>query len=288
MELGDVSKSLTRALSKAWELALKELLESKHLYQKTVVDLDTELASHKLKLKSSTDQALLAKTYSRISIDPIAVGTVLQAARGTYEIFNVTLVLSNVKLFCAKCDRIEAYMPVAFKDLSADHAGNRYFCFDNVQIFALSYRCQSCRGTPETFLVSRRGSSLRLEGRSPMESVDVPNYIPKIESKYFRDALIAMNSGKTLAAFIYLRTFIEQVARRVTGMKKRETGDAILAEYGSRLPQKYRDLMPSLREFYGKISEALHDAREDVELFKSAIEQIQRHFEIRKVFDIPE
>ncbi len=44
--------------------------------------------------------------------------------------------------------------------------------------------------------------------------------------------------------------------------------------------------MPSLGEWYGKISEALHEANEDDALFNKALAEIDHHFDIRRVFKI--
>lgn len=101
-------------------------------------------------------------------------------------------------------------------------------------------------------------------------------------------AVIAFNSGKILAALFYLRTFIEQFARRVTGLTGKVTGDEILDDYYKSLPAPTRDEMPSLREWYDKLSDALHSAREDAPLFETAKTQIEKHFDIRRVFNIPE
>jgi hypothetical protein len=118
--------------------------------------------------------------------------------------------------------------------------------------------------------------------------VEVPAYVPGKESWLYRDAVIAFNSGKVLAALFYLRTFVEQFARRVTGLTGRATGEEILSEYYEILPAPTKDQMPSLREWYEKLSEALHSAREDSELFKAAKAEIERHFDIRRVFKMPE
>ena len=52
-----------------------------------------------------------------------------------------------------------------------------------------------------------------------MEQVILPSFIPKHEKHLFRDAVIAYQAGKFLAAVFYLRTFIEQFARRVAGIQ---------------------------------------------------------------------
>jgi hypothetical protein len=119
-----------------------------------------------------------------------------------------------------------------------------------------------------------------------MEQVEVPKYIPKEERLLFRDALIAAHGGKILAALFYLRVFIEQFARRVTGETGRRYGDELMEEYGKTLPDQYRSMMPSLREWFEKLSEPIHAARDDEKLFEEAKEAITQHFEIRKVFKI--
>jgi hypothetical protein len=61
-----------------------------------------------------------------------------------------------------------------------------------------------------------------------------------------------------------------------------------MEEYGKTLPDDKRRLMPSLREWYEKLSEPIHTATDDNGRFEEALAAIEKHFEIRKVFDIPE
>ena len=140
------------------------------------------------------------------------------------------------------------------------------------------------------FLVRRDGWRITLDGRSPMEEVDVRTFLPKAEKIFFRDALVAVHGGKVLAGLFYLRTFIEQFARRQTGITDK-FGDAVMKAYGDILPTQHRDHMPSLRSLYERLSEALHAARcdkNDEALFEKAREDIEKHFDIRRVFKIPE
>lgn len=129
---------------------------------------------------------------------------------------------------------------------------------------------------------------MSLHGRSPMETLELPVQIPKPELKFYRDALIAYNTGKILAALFYLRTFIEQFGRRITGKTGKVTGDEIFDAYADTLPPHLKAQMPSLREWYDKISEPIHSATEDAGLFETAKTEIEKHFDIRRVFDIPE
>src|SRR4029077_1956592 len=151
-----------------------------------------------------------------------------------------------------------------------------------------SYVCQHCKSGVVSVIVKRSAWSLALHGRSPMEQIELPNFIPKPEQQLYRDVLIAMHGGKVLAALFYLRTFIEQFARRVTGITGKETGEVIMEKYAETVLHNHRDSMPSLRDWYGKLSEALHVAKEDETLLEAALEAIQHHFDVRRVHKILE
>jgi hypothetical protein len=121
-------------------------------------------------------------------------------------------------------------------------------------------------------------------GRSPIEYVELPPFIPKQEQKWFREAIITFQSGKILAGLFYLRTFVEQFARRKTGMQNvKITAEEIFNAYAATIPENIRSTMPSLRDYYDKLSDTLHSAKEDKELFESAREAIEQHFDIRRV-----
>jgi hypothetical protein len=218
----------------------------------------------------------------------------LRAAAGA-KMLSLVLELPNVSLHCKKCDRREAFSPVWYVDVSKDietavatGVSKKVALSPGLQFLFLVYQCQRCLGVPESFLVRRESWSLSLHGRSPIEFVELPKYIPKTESKYYRDAIIAFNSGKTLAGLFYLRTFIEQFARRVLIIEGRLTGEELFDQYKETLPSHLKDAMPSLRECYERLSEALHSAREDINLFESVQVNVEKHFEIRQVFNIPE
>ena len=49
------------------------------------------------------------------------------------------------------------------------------------------------------------------------------------------------------------------------------------------LPEQHKAYMPSLREWYDKLSETLHSAREDATLFDTAKAEIEKHLDVRRV-----
>jgi hypothetical protein len=66
----------------------------------------------------------------------------------------------------------------------------------------------------------------------------------------------------------------------------KETGDVILSAYSVTLLPKVRDSAPSLKEWYEKLSEAIHGAKEDAALFDAAKEKIEEHFEFRRLYKL--
>jgi len=273
---------------------LKQLLETKHLYQKISIAPDEVRANLSTKLaaiageREEFDRLIRHYTDERFTI----ADRQLFSQHPSRPL--LSLIVQNAKLFCSKCNAREAFRPVWFSEITNEllqrdpEQENFKISFGKTfQLFYLVYQCQRCQGVPEVFLIKRDEVDLLLEGRSPIEHVEIPNYIPKHERNWFRDAVIAFQTGKILAALFYLRTFIEQFARRKTNLKdEKKTGDEIMAGYAKTLPDNLRDTMPSLGEWYDKVSEALHGAKEDAKLFEAAKERIEKHFDIRRVHDL--
>jgi hypothetical protein len=289
-----------RQLNEQLSAQMKILLEEKHLYQKFTFDPNA--------IKTEILKGVVGDYREEVeeNIDAAIGGTLLLVAgsgisripRGEDPEIIPCLFLPNARLFCTACNERNAFKPVWSQDATNElltrsaHGTQPGLGFDVAvnRLYFVAYQCQHCESAPIGFLVRREGWRFSLDGRSPMEEIQVPGYIPKREAHLYRDAMISWIAGKKLAAVFYLRAFIEQFARRQTGMKGRETGDEIMAEYSSTLPANQRDQMPSLREWYGKLSMPIHSADEAVAeaLFEAAREEIERHFDIRRVFKIAE
>ena len=108
----------------------------------------------------------------------------------------------DIKLFCSRCDRVEAFNLVSAGDFINDwrRYGNRPVDAENaaIQVFCLAYLCQSCKGVPEVFLVRRERQRLMLSGRTPIEHVTVPARLKTVK-RFYRGAVVAHQSGETLA-----------------------------------------------------------------------------------------
>ena len=287
LQLLGTIEALATSLNSATAVALKNLLETKHLYQRVAIPAEEAVRQVRDRFHPELNKSALPKEpmlFLAAQLRSPIKESDLAAASSTSS---ALMILKAIKIFCSRCEGREAFHPIFAADVGKtvpQHTPSAPM----FQLFALSYQCQNCFGPSVGFLVRRDGFNLILEGRSPLEQIVVPAYIPKKEERFYRDAVIAMHAGKTLAALFYLRTFIEQFARRQTHSRGRLTGDDLMNAYIETLPKEHRDYMPSLGDWYGKLSEALHEAREDDELFELGNIEILRHFDIRRVFKMPE
>lgn len=269
-------------LGASFSIALRSLLETKHLYQNVTVD-PIPIAERFYQSVTTAEKTAFVGSgqgFGKLTFVALMASDPVATSPNAYA--QLQLRLGNVELFCDKCDARKVFAPVW-------HAAAPTRLADPpLQITTIGYQCQLCHENPHVFIVRRLGWKLTLEGRSPFEEVEIEKFIPKQERSFFRDALISEHAAKPLAALFYLRTFVEQFGRRQTGVTGRVAGDDMLKMYSQNLPAAHRDSMPSLAEWYGRLSEAIHEANADAALFKSALAAVRNHMDIRRVFAIPD
>jgi hypothetical protein len=170
--------------------ALRILFQQKHLYQTVAV--------------AATNQKLVTKdgkttTEALQEVTPFVNGPwSLDTRPPLGNIGQCFINAPDVKLFCSTCDRLEPFNRVFADELfrRIRTTGFESKAGETEQIFVFGYVCQSCKGTPEIFLIRRRGLRLTNEGRSPMERVSVPPAVPKTVRQFFRGAVVAHQSGR--------------------------------------------------------------------------------------------
>jgi len=282
-------KVLVQRLNAEIAAQLAVLLQEKHLYQKVTIEAERTAAGVRDEVLAHEHEPFARRVKQALSW--VLLSGQEEPDLGPFPQKSPMFFPKNVKLFCSNCDRREAFSPVWHTDAlyQAERSrlppGQIFRPNVSLQFYVLLYRCESCTAVLDAILIRREGWTFSIEGRSPIEHLEMPACIPEPERKWFRDALIGINAGKTLAALFYLRTFIEQFARRKTGkLTDKATGDDIMTEYAGTIPMAQRDHMPSLREWYDKLSAKIHGADEDAELFETARAEIEQHFEIRRVF----
>jgi len=192
----------------------------------------------------------------------------------------------DVKLYCRICKRKEPYNPILATDFI--YHGIKYSLSEipnTAQVFFISYSCQSCKSFPEVIQIRRDNLKLTIAGRAPMEFIEVPKEIPKQINSFYSSAVIAFQSGQSLAANFLFRTLIEQWCY-FSVSEKLESADQALESYMNELPDDFKDRFYSLRELYKSLSEDIHKAKGDEKLFKEVKEKIDEHFQARLLFKI--
>jgi hypothetical protein len=278
------------AMGRAIETELRILLEKKHLYQSVTVDgqgarhaflpeVAPGMKAH-LDQTGSLDRVVDDYPWTLANEKMTAVG-------GNSNWTEVVFTPPHIKTFCvnASCSRLE---PFNLSSASSVIGVGRFRSstpgkFE--QILALTYQCQSCKGFPETFLIRRVGAKMTLVGRSPMENVAVPQEIPKELTKFYSGAVIAHQSGQTLAGLFMLRTLCEQWAYKFAAPG--DYADQAIDKYMTTLPEDFKRHFPSLRQLYERLSADIHAATGSPDLYDQVIADIGKHFRARELFNLP-
>jgi len=162
----------------------------------------------------------------------------------------------------------------------------KYFAKDTqdrhiFQTFFFPFQCQNCKGEPLVFMVRRVNLKIILVGRNHFEEAQIPKYLSKPESKFFRDSIVAYNTGNILAGLFYLRTFIEQYMRRVTQKYDvKISGEELGDEYARILADDFpAHRYKSLKKVYEELSVPLHNAEDSTEQYEISKSDIFNHFD---------
>ena len=307
----------TDALRKEILAKIVLLLEQKHLYQNVQLDIKplhktigslTAVRppkvlgpSHSSGSRSETQEmanARLQQKFGKMLASLLAMpwefetDSMANLPKPKREKLNpFVLCLPTIKIPCAHCD---SHLPAHNSGFQGMRLTLPELCFEKktqegavpVQVLFFPYQCQSCRGEPLVFTVRREGLKLQIVGRSHFEEVTVPSTIPKDEDEYYKDAVVAFNCGKTLAALFYLRTMLEQYFRRLLNENGRVPGDELAKRYAELLPANFPREFKSLGTVYGELSIRLHAADKDKEQFTTSRDDIKRHFDLLKHFPL--
>jgi hypothetical protein len=263
---------LLREAGELIRATLKELLEKKHLYQSMSLSEDDFRALVKRSL-SPTDNAL--RPYLNSDWYCASSSSTLTDDRLWFK-------APDVKLFCERCGRREAFNPLISREIFDGAQDDSR----TVQTFVFSFLCQSCKLIPEVFLIHRLGLKLTICGRAPMEHIDVPPVIHKSVRSFYGGALLAFQSGQSLAGNFMLRTVIEQWTRQATHLETAKDANQVLDAYMDSLPKDFKDRFPSMRELYAALSSDIHAASGSTDLFERAQKEIVEHFDARRLFKL--
>ncbi|MCX6894780.1 MAG: hypothetical protein NTZ16_04620 [Verrucomicrobia bacterium] len=315
------ASNLESVISQRVSSALQQLLETKHLYQSVeIVEKEFDetvnhiLGGYKRELfrgePGSQDSAAILKRRTeklsqerdRLLCSDWFFYTESNPPPGAPPIGSVELPpipLPSVRVSCGSKQCKGSIQPH-----NSGFIGWRYgvLSFDVqqngslMQVFSFPYQCQNCKEEPLVFLVKRENLKLTLVGRSQFPEVSVPDFIPKEQRKFYRNAVVVSQANFGLAAAMYLRTLIEQhfyqviPSSEIEAIKKRGSprGDELAELYAKTLPKGFPSDFPSLRKAYDDLSEVLHRGKEDDEASKKFVgikADIDKHFDALRVFN---
>jgi hypothetical protein len=314
--------NLDEVISQKVLSALKELLETKHLYQSVQfsekdfdgainhlieihkqeaaraepgIELDgTPYLENRIKkLNQERDNLLYCDWYFYTESNP---------PPGAQPIGSVDLpplLLPSVRVSCGSKQCKGSIQPhnAGFVGWSYGVMSFDYQKAGVMQIFSLPYQCQNCREEPLVFLVTRENLKLTLVGRSQFPEVLVPNFIPEAQRKFYRNAIVAEQTNFTLAAALYLRTVIEQYfyaiipEAEIKAIKGNPTGDELAELYAKTLPKNFPNNFPSLKKAYDDLSLIIHSGKENDNVkktFAAIRNAVDGHFKAVQLFkDMP-
>lgn len=294
MNAADAIQQAAVTLSENITLTLKELLETKHLYQSITTSFNDNALKAAVSGVGGFQTQLVQTDVSRLYGSPWHCSQLSDESKGAIYspapyIRRLAFRVPHVKIFCHDCDRVEVFNYVlgqeAFEARTVVSGASPAESQTTTQVFVLSFLCQSCKGIPEVFLVRREGNRLSLSGRSPIEHVDTPRVIPKPVAHFFSGAIVAHQSGQTLAGVFLIRVLIEQwvqVQAKTKGLK----ADQALDKYMDGLPKDFKERFPSFRTLYEKLSADIHSAAGSSQLFEEARQQVVEHFEARRLYKL--
>lgn len=287
----DAVSQHSKVVAQAIESSVRLLLEQRHLYQSVEGIVEKSSEEYLKHVPTSLDHTKMhmkgVENWNWLVHDSDSFQAMAASLAKESDRKGVTWRIPDVKLFCKICDRVEPFNGVSATNMlnrQTPSSGGVFHKGKLIQVYCLSYLCQSCKAVPEVFLIRRIGTRLTQCGRAPLEHVPVPQPIPKAISKFYSDAVVAHQSGQTLAGLFLLRTACEQWTRQFADPA--DKADVALEKYMSQLPEDFKGRFPSLRTIYSDLSAAIHSANATAELFDSAAEQIEEHFAARSLFKL--
>jgi hypothetical protein len=286
----DAPSSLYQIIPKTISQAFRSLLNTKHLYQSVEIaerSVRQAIAKAVLSYQQSTSIVIDRPKHEKETLNPLSAGWVPMwiPAPGpiqpppSYPHGVTVFELPTVETFCELCKKDQPFNPRPMQTGLLFHEPSGK---SQEQVFGLAYICQGCKRFELSFMVTRTGLKLILSGRSVMEGVQVPRYVDRAVARFYSGAVIAYDCNQVLAALFMLRTLIEQYMRLTLLPATFETADDLCDGYNATLDVSFKGIFPSLPAIYSKISAAIHEAREDEDLFESQLKEIEKHFRAKK------
>lgn len=283
--------TLKSNLEAVWRESLQELIEQKHLYQQVEVNVQAAIDASLMGLPQKIGYDFYARILANL---PLALG---ERAESITPMTNHTftapqLIPGNARIHCNTCKTSEAFRPVYLRDV-LNHVAEAELKQElaegvktRLQHFAITFLCQRCKMNQTVYLIKADAKGLKIVGRSPIEGVEAPALVPPDSKGFYREALLAFQTGRVLAAIFFLRVLVEQYIKSVVPPKPGDKARDIADAYAATIPEDIRSHMPSLGAIYSRLSLAIHEAEADANLFESCRNEVVEHFDFRRIYKL--
>ncbi len=297
MESAEIKTRLREFVHQQIRVKLREVLENKPLYKNNKIEIPSfdevlelleigkdDLEPNRSELLDYYDTLpLFYWNVEDIRLRNFERYTIQDNSANRPSFFINVVFPQTLSLFCSECDSNEPFNFIDAFCLTQSNINNLYD--PNIQVFSASYQCQLCKNKPEIFLIRRKNLKISIDGRTPIQQVEVSKFLPKDQREFIRKSGIAFNSGEILAALFFQRTFLEQYVRKATNDFETRELEKVFDNYKERLPEKFNSLCPSLGAIYSRISEDLHDANPSEENYYTSKSEIETHFEALHLYE---
>jgi hypothetical protein len=293
------SPALETTARLAVEGAMRELVTNKLLYQKVEVDLGGLPAALK-KAGVEITAEKLAELQREVSLRPWKLETrhfgddprtaeilrfasvgcqPLETEQGNR---NLHFYVPSVPLWCRVCKRETTFIGiVGSSEQGLGHQYPRRSDRGTEQVYTITYRCEVCRSVLHAVLVRREGMRLHLCGFAPRREQRAARSVPKALEPILMDADNAVAEGDLFAGYYHLRTMLEHHIKGSLGINPdvQMRGEDLVAQYNAMLPNGLKEMLPSLKTAYEKLSQALHSRAGSYEDYTAHQTSICDHLE---------
>lgn len=303
--------SLGRKASPVFEMHIRtslvnifrELVSSKHLYQKCEISLAELPALFKAEgyfpsqpeLHDLYDEARLRPwriLTHHLGDDETMAGIFRRARAGCSPVGTpkedlwMEFYAPGVQLHCRECGTMTTFSALGGPLRNIENGYKRKGTNGTEQVFTLGYRCESCRKSVYVILIRREGLKAHLCGFAPRRQQVATRVIPKKFECILLDATNSVAEGDVYAGFYHLRTLIEHYAKDKLNLasEDRIRGDDLVKQYNLQLHPTVKGLVPSFGPIYETLSGYMHARTGTSEDFQKHLNSVCDHIEAVALF----
>lgn len=263
---------------------MKELLESKGLYQNARID-DAVFAKVPSLIAEFRKRPIMPHSRGEGDDHRPMRGLGGQPVGTPQDEMEVGFYLPNITTECIRCSKPTTFLSMSFSERSG---WGLYPILgeETEQVYTLYYRCAQCRSVFVAFQVLRKGFRFQLTGRSVPFRPAIAKEWPKEIRKIVEDAHVAASEGDVPAAYYHLRTAIEFFIKKELGIPNvtKIDGTELCDQYNAKADPRLKTSFPTFGPLYAELSSGLHSREVTHEGFAKLRNDFLSHLKAKELF----